>query len=297
MRVFVTGAAGFIGRAVVQELLSNGHQVLGLARSDANAEILTKAGAQVHRGDLEDIESLKSGAQATDGVIHLAFIHDFSDFARAARVDRAAIEAMGEVMAGTEKPLVIAAGSLGVSTGRLATEETDPERDHPLSVRWLSADLVYSLSKEKQVRGSVIRLPPAVHGTEDWGFVPMFISMARKNGSVTYVDDGLARWPAVHKLDAAVLFRLALEKGTAGATYNAVAEQGIPIRDIMTVIGKHLQLPVESKPLDAAAEAMGMLANVISMDTPTSSEKTQRELGWKPSQIGLLADMEANYFS
>ena len=155
------------------------------------------------------------------------------------------------------------------------TEETEPERDHPVSVRYSSADLVYSLPKEKQIRGSVIRLTPTVHGTEDWGFVPMFIGMARKNGSVTYVDDGSARCPAVHKLDAAVLFRLALEKGTAGATYNAVAEQGIPIKDTMTVIGKHLQLPVESKPLDVVAGAMGMLAHVMIVDTPTSSEKTQ----------------------
>ena len=297
MRVFVTGAAGFIGRAVVKELLDNGHQVLGLARSSANVEILTKAGAEVHQGDLENLESLKNGARATEGVIHLAFLHDFSDFARAARVDRAAIEAMGEAMAGTEKPLVIASGTLGVSTGKLATEETDPEREHPMSIRYSSADSVYSLSKEKQVRGSVVRLSPVVHGTEDWGFVPMLIGIARKNGHVICVGDGSARWPAVHKLDAAVLFRLALEKGTSGATYNAVAEQGIPVKDIMTTIGKHLQMPVESKPLSEAAEPMGMLAHLTSMDTPTSSEKTQRELGWKPSQIGLLADMKANYFS
>ncbi|EXJ90950.1 hypothetical protein A1O1_04057 [Capronia coronata CBS 617.96] len=297
MRVFVTGAAGFIGRAVVQELLHNGHQVLGLARSDANAEILTKAGAEVHRGNLEDPESLKSGAHAADGVIHLAFIHDFSDFARATKVDREAIEAMGEAMAGTGKPLVIASGTLGVSNGKLATEDTEPARDDPMSIRYASADLVYALSKSKQVRGSVVRLSPVVHGVGDWGFVPMLIGMARKNGYAAYVDEGSARWPAVHKLDAAVLFRLALEKGTPGSTYHAVAEQGIPYKDIATVIGKHLQLPVESKPLSEATAAMGMMAHLTSMDAPTSSEKTQRELGWKPSQIGLLADMEANYFS
>ena len=296
MRVFVTGAAGFIGRPLVQELLHNGHQVLGLARSDANAEVLTKAGAEVHRGDLKDLESLKSGAKATDGVVHLAFIRDFNDFAGAAAADIAAIEAMGEALAGTGKPLVIASGTLGVSTGKLATEDTDPDRSHPMSIRYSAADLVYSLSREKQVRGSVVRLSPTVHGTEDWGFVPMFIIMARKNGFVSYIGDGSARWPAVHKVDAAVLFRLALEKGTAGATYNAVAEEGIPIKDTMTVIGNHLGMPVESKPLEEVAAAMGMLAHVTTMDTPTSSEKTQRELGWKPSQIGLLADMEANYF-
>ncbi|MCJ1302695.1 hypothetical protein MMC08_005499 [Hypocenomyce scalaris] len=296
MRVFVTGAAGFIGRAVVQELLNNGHQVLGLVRNDASAEAITKAGAEPHRGDLEDIESLKSGAKAADGVIHLAFIHDFSDFARVTAVDRAAIEAMGEVMAGTGKPLVIASGTMGAPKGRLATEDTDPERGTPFSDRAQSADSVYTLSREKQVRGSVIRLTPTVHGTEDKGFIPTLIKLARKNGFVTYIGDGSARWPAVHRLDAAILFRLALEKGTAGATYNAVAEQGVPIKDITTVIGKHLQLPVEAKPLNEAVEAIGFFAHVIGSDNPTSSEKTQRELGWHPSQPELLADMEANYF-
>jgi nucleoside-diphosphate-sugar epimerase len=297
MRVFVTGAAGFIGRAVVQELLKNGHQVLGLARSDASAEAITKAGAEPHRGDLEDIESLKSGAKAADGVIHLAFIHDFNNFARAAAVDRAAIAAMGEVMAGTGKPLVIASGTMGVLKGKLATEDTEVDRNTPFSDRGLSADLVYRLSKEKQIRGSVIRLTPTVHGVEDKGFIPMLINLARQKGFVTYIGDGSARWPAVHRLDAAVLFRLALEKGTAGATYHAVAEQGVPIKDIMTVIGKHLQLPVEGKPLNEAVEAIGFFAHVVGSDNPTSSEKTQRELGWHPTQPKLLADMEANYFS
>jgi len=296
MRVFVTGAAGFIGRAVVQELLNNGHQVLGLARNDASAEVITKAGAEPHRGDLEDIESLKSGARATDGVIHLAFIHDFSDFARVTAVDRAAIEAMGEVMAGTGKPLVIASGTMLVPKGKLATEDTEPERNTPFSDRARSADLVLTLSKEKQVRGSVIRLPPSVHGAEDKGMIPRMIDLARQNGFVTYVGDGSARWPTVHRLDAAVLLRLALEKGTAGATYNAVAEQGVPIKDITTVMSLRLQLPVESKPLSEAVGTLGFLAYLVGSDNPTSSEKTQRELGWHPTQPELLADMEANYF-
>ncbi len=179
MRVFVTGAAGFIDRAVVQELLNNGHQVLGLARSDASAEAITKAGAEPHRGGLEDIESLKSGAKAVDGVIHLAFIHDFKDFARAAAVDRAAIEAMGEVMAGTGKPLVIASETMGTPKGILATEDTEPDRSTPFSVRARSADLVYTLSKGKQVRGSVLRLTPTVHGAEDKGMIPLLINLAR----------------------------------------------------------------------------------------------------------------------
>ncbi len=297
MRVFVTGAAGFIGRGVVQELLSNDHQVLGLAHHDASAEAITRAGAEPHRGSLEDIESLKSGAKAADSVIHLAFIHDFSDFARVTAVDRAAIEAMGEVMAGTGKPLVIASGTMNMPKGNLATEDTEPVRNTPFSDRVRSEDLVYTLSKEKQIRGSVVRLTPTVHGAEDKGLIPQLINMARQKGFVTYIGDGSARWPAVHRLDAAVLFRLVLEKGTAGATYHAVAEQGVPMKDIMTVVGKHLQLPVEGKPLDEALGTIGFFAHLVGSDNPTSSEKTQRELGWHHTQPGLLADMEANYFS
>jgi nucleoside-diphosphate-sugar epimerase len=296
MRVFVTGAAGFIGRGVVQELLNNGHQVLGLARSDASAEAITKAGGEPHRGDLEDIESLKSGAKAADGVIHLAFVHDFSNYAQATAIDRAAIEAMGEALAGTGKPLVIASG-MGVAKGKLATEDMEHESGGGFSERMKSADLVYALSKEKQVRGSVMRLPPTVHGAGDHGFIPQWIDFARKDGFVTYVDDGSARWPTVHRLDAAVLFRLALEKGPAGATYHAVAEQAVPTKDIAMVIGKHLQLPVEGKPLTEAAGNIGFLAYVASADIPASSEKTQRELGWQPTQPELFADMEAHYFS
>ena len=297
MLVFVTGAAGFIGRAVVQELLSNGHQVLGLARSDANAEAITKAGAEAHRGDLEDIESLKSGAKAADGIIHLAFIHDFTNFARAAAVDAAAIEAMGEVLAGTGKPLVIASGTMGVKKGTLATEDTELEGGSPFSVRNQGSDAVYAMSKDNQVRGSVIRLTPTVHGTEDKAFITMMINIAQQKGYATYIGDGSARWPTVHRLDAAVLFRLALEKGRAGATYNAVAEEGIKTKDIAEVIGKNLGLPVEGKTMNEAAEALGMLAYMLASDHPTSSEKTQKELEWKPTQPGLLADMEANYFS
>ena len=297
MRVFVTGAAGFIGRAVVQELLNNGHQVLGLARSDENAEIITKAGAEPHRGDLEDIASLKSAAKVVDGIIHLAFIHDFTNMTKSTAVDRAAIEAIGEVIAGTGKPFVIASGTLGLPKGTLVTEDADPDRNTAFSDRMLSADLIYALSKEKNIRGSVIRLTPTVHGTEDKGFIPMLRDAARKNGFVTYIDDGSNRWPAVHRLDAAILFRLALEKGAPGASYHAVAEQGIPMKDIMTVIGKHLQLPVEGKSMIEAVKALGFFAHVIGMDNHVSSEKTQKELGWHPTQIGLLADMEANYFS
>ena len=298
MRVFVTGAAGFNGRAVVQELLNNGHQVLGLARSDSSAEILTKLGAEVQRGDLEDLESLKTGAKSADGVIHLAFATNFGDFIKATEVDRAAIQAMGEAIAGTGKPLVYSSGTLATVKGQLATEDMESDKSMGmLSERTKSEDLIYALSKEKQIRGSVVRLSPTTHGPGDIGFVPGLMNMAKKNGFVTYVGDGSSRWPAVHVLDAAILFRLALEKGKAGRTYHAVAEQGVPTKSTMEVIGKNLQLPVESKSVDEAAGMMGFLAHLLALDNFVSSQKTQKELGWKPTQPGLLADMEATYFS
>ena len=295
MRLFVTGAAGFIGSATVDELIKSGHQVLGLAHSDASIEAITKAGAQPHKGNLKDLESLKSGAKAADGVIHLAFIHNFEDFAGICAADRAAIEAMGEVLAGTNKPLIIASGTLGSPLGTLATEDTEPVRDSPLSDRAKSADLVYTLSKEKQVRGMVVRISPTVHGAGDKGFMTMLANIYRKNGSVFYVGDGSARWPAVYRGDMAVLLRLAVEKGTAGATYNAVAEQGVAMKDITAVLGKKLQLPVQGKSQEEAVGAGGFLGHVISFDNPTSSEKTQKELGWHPTGPGLLEDLEANY--
>jgi len=292
MLVFITGAAGFIGRAVISELLSHGHSVLGLARSSTSASIITEAGGTPHHGDLEDLESLKSGAAAADGVIHLAFIPDFSDFPRVSAIDRAAISAMGEVMAGTGKPLVIASGTLAVPRGFLATEDTE----HPFAARALSADLVYALSKEKNIRGSVIRLSVTVHDKEDKGMVPRLIAIAKDKGVITIVGKGEARWPAVHRRDAAVLFRLALEKGLAGATYNAVAEQGVAMKDIMAVVSKHLKLPVEEKALQDAMGDLGFIAHLVVSDNPTSSEKTRKELGWEPAELGLLADVDANYF-
>lgn len=297
MRVFVTGAAGFIGRATVHELLKNNHQVLGLARSEANISTLAAAGAEPHKGDLKDLESLRSGAKASDGVIHLAFIHDFSDFAGACAADRDAIGVMAEVLAGTGKPLVIASGTLSLPKGALATEDSPSVRDIPMSDRALSADLLYAVSKEKQIRGTVVRLSPTVHGTQDWGFMHMLINAYRQQGSVMYVGDGSARWPAVHRDDAAVLLRLALEKGTAGGTYHAVAEQGVAMKNIAAVMAKKLDLPVKGVTMEEAAGAIGFLGHVISFDNPTSSEKTQKELGWHPTGPGLLADLEANYFS
>lgn len=296
MRVFVTGASGFIGRAVVPELLNHGHKVLGLARNDASAEMVAKAGAEPHRGGLDDLESLKSGAKAADAVIHLAFIHDFANMPKSTAADRAAIEAIGEVLAGSGKPFIIATGTMLLSMGGLATEDTEVNRNSAFSDRWKSEDMLRALSKDKQIRGISVRLPPTVHGAGDKGFIPILIDMARRSGSVAYIDDGSARWPAVHRLDAAVLFRLAMEKGTAGAAYNAIGEQGVPMKDISTVMAKHLQLPVESKSVEQARETLGFFALAIGVDNPTSSERTQSELGWHPVGPALLADMEANYF-
>lgn len=295
MKVFVTGAAGFIGRAVVEELTKSGHQALGLGRSDASAEKIAKAGGQVHRGDLEDLESLKRGAKAADGVVHLAFIHDFSEegFAKALAADRAAIQAMAEVMAGTGKPLVIASGTLIVAGSNRATEDTQPLLTEDLySQRGKSEILVQTLSNEKNIRGMIIRLSPTVHGTGDWGFVKMLSDMASKNGYVTSVGDGSTL--AVHRLDAAVLFRLALEKGRAGAIYHAAAEE-VTTGQMMGKMGQKLKLPVESKTADDAMKSIGFFAIPVGTDNPISSEKTQKELGWKPARPDLLDDMDADY--
>ena len=297
MRVFVTGAAGFIGRAVVQELLENGHQVLGLARNEKSATIIRNAGAEPYQGDLEDLESLARGAQAADGVIHLAFIHDWSDYARGTTADKAALEAMGKALAGTGKPLVVASGTLMLQKGSLADEDSPIDCSTPLSARSQSEQLVRSMSEGGDVRGIVVRLSPTVHGKEDWAFMPMFIGLARKNGYAAYVGDGSARWPAVHRPDAAVLLRLALEKGVAGATYHAIAEEGVLVKDFIGVIGTQLGLPVKSLTQEEANNALGSVAALISTDNPTSSQRTQRELNWHPTGVGLLEDLEKNYFS
>lgn len=274
-----------------------GHQVLGLARSDASAETITQAGGEAHRGSLDDLESLKSGAKASDGVIHLAYNHDFSNYAGAAATDQAAIEALGSVLAGTGKPLAIASGTALTPAGQLATEDTAPARDTPTAVRAKSADLVYALARDKNVRGTVVRLAPTVHSAGDNGLIPTFIQWSREHGIVMYVGDGQARWPAVHRSDAATLFRLALEKGAVGATYHAAAEQGVPWKNIAELVGKKLGLPVQSKTPDEAGAALGWLGFIIANDNPTSSEKTQRELGWHPIGPTLLEDLAAHYFS
>jgi nucleoside-diphosphate-sugar epimerase len=291
MRVFVTGASGFIGSAVVRELIGAGHQVVGLARSDAAAAALAAEGALVQRGDLEDLDSLRAGAQTSDGVIHLAFIHDFADYARAAQTDRRAIEALGEELAGSDRPLVVASGIAVLVPGRVATEDDAAWPESPRASE--QAALAFT---GRGVRVSVLRLPPTVHGEGDHGFVPRLITIARDLGVSAYPGDGSNRWPAVHRLDAAHLFRLALEKAPTGAVLHAVAEEGVAVRDIAEVIGRHLKLPVTAVPVDEAASHFGWLGVFFALDVPASSTLTQKRFDWHPVQPALIADLEKGHY-
>jgi nucleoside-diphosphate-sugar epimerase len=297
MRVFVTGATGFIGSAVVRDLLDAGHQVVGLARSDTGAASLTAAGAEVLRGSLEDLDSLRRGAADSDGVIHTAYIHDFSennDAAAYARADRAAIEAIGEVLAGSNRPLVAAAGIPVPEPGHISTEY-DEAPENPAYPR-VSEPVAMSLAG-RGVRVGVVRMPPTVHGRGDHGFVAALIGIARARGVAAYVEDGTNRWSAVHRLDAAHLFRLALEAAPAGTRLNAIDDVGVPFRDIAEVIGKHLDLPVVSLSGEEAQGHFGLFALFASIDDPASSELTRQQFGWRPGQPGLIADLdEGHYF-
>lgn len=294
MRVFVTGASGFVGSVVVRELVQAGHQVLGLARSDASAKSIMAAGAKVHLGSLEDLESLRRGAGAADAVIHTAFIHDFSKFKENCEIDRRAIEAIGDVLVGTNRPLIVTSGTGLLAPGRVSTEEMQPS-PHPGVPR--VSEQTAAAVKARGVPVSVVRLPPTVHGEGDHGFVPRLITLAREKGIAAYVGEGLNRWPAVHRFDAGLLYRLILEKAPQGGTFHAVAEEGIAFRKISEVIGKNLKVPVVSKSPAEAADHFGWFTTFASMDAPSSSQRTQELLGWKPKQPGLLADLEgARYF-
>ena len=295
MRVFITGAAGFIGAATTRELIANGHQVVGLARSDANAVALKAAGAEVHRGLLEDLDSLRAGAADADGVIHLAFIHDFSKFAENGQIDKRAIEAMGDVLEGTDKPFIVTSGTGLIAPGVVITEEM--RRDASAHVPRVSeqAGLAYA---SRGVRAMAIRLPQ-VHGVDGKaGLITYLLEGARRKGAAAYVGDGSARWAAGHRLDVARLYRLALEKGAADSIYHAVGEEGVPLLQIIEVIGRALNVPVVSIKPEEADDYYGPLAMFAGLDMPASSALTQKWLDWKPTQIGLIANIgQPGYFA
>jgi len=295
MRVFVTGATGWVGTVVVKELISAGHSVLGLSRSDEGAEALAAAGASVQRGHLEDLDSLRAGAKASDGVIHTAFIHDFSKYLENCAIDRAAIEAMGAVLAGSGKPFITTSGTAGLAVGRLADEDSQADRSSPMSTRLISEDLTFGLVSQG-VRGMVVRLPPSVHGAGDKGFVPTIVAAARERGSSAYVGDGRNRWAAVHRLDAARLYRLALESGEAGRPYHAIGDEAVVFGDIAAVIGQRLGLPVVSISPEEAVAHFGFVGMVASLDIPVSGAKTRAALGWAPTQPGLIADLDQPHY-
>jgi nucleoside-diphosphate-sugar epimerase len=289
MRVFVTGATGWVGSAVVEDLIAAGHQVFGLTRSEKGSKALAAAGAQAHPGSLSDIDSLRRGAVQSDAVIHTAFNHDFSKFAENCAEDQRAIEAIGAVLEGSDRPLLVTSGVALLAPGRTATEEDGPPNpsSFPRKSEAAAAALV-----ELGVRASTVRLAPSVHGHGDHGFIPILIGIARSKGVSAYIGDGLNRWPAVHRLDAARVYRLALERGAKAENLHAVAEEGVPFRAIAEVIGRRLNIPVVSKSPEEAAEHFGWFAVFAGMDAPTSSARTRAKLDWNTRQPGLIADID-----
>lgn len=293
MRVFLTGATGFVGSAVTKELINAGHQVLGLTRSDKGAEALKATGAEPHYGNLEDLDSLRTGAETTDGTIHCGFIHDFSNFVHSCEVDRRAIETIGTALAGSDRPFLNTSGLAGLSMGRLSTEEDAPALN--ATPRAPAEDLTLGLAS-RGVRAGVVRLSPSVHDKGDHGFMPIIIHIAREKGISAYIGDGSNRWPGVHRLDAALLYRLALEKGAAGSRYHGVADEGVSTRDLAEVIGRRLNLPVRSLSAEEAKEHFGWMAFFFGMDLAASSTLTRERLGWHPTRPGLLADLDQEHY-
>ncbi len=290
MKIFVTGATGFVGSAVVPELLSAGHEVLGLARSDAAAQSLVAAGAKAYRGQLEDLDRLRRAAAESDGVIHTGFNHDFSKFKENCELDRKVIEALGAALSPAGRPLIITSGIGVLPPGGRATEETRPASPSP-NPRAASEEAARALI-ERGARVSVVRLPPSVHGDGDHGFVPILIKMARDKKASVFIDSGANRWPAVHRLDAARVFKLALDKAAHGAYYHAVAEEGIAFREIAEVIGRRLGVPVLGMTSDAARAHFTWFAHFAALNVLASSEQTQAKLGWRATQSGLIADLD-----
>ncbi|WFU21452.1 SDR family oxidoreductase [Bradyrhizobium sp. CB1717] len=291
MRVFVTGATGFVGSAVVRDLIAAGHAVTGLARTDGSAAAVAAMGAAVHRGSLEDQASLRSGAAASDGVLHLAFNHDFSKFTENCELDRRAILAIGEELKGSERPLIVTSGVALLAPGRLATEDDAAARYFPRVSEATAEDLM-----QQGVRASIVRLPPTTHGEGDHGFVPRLIAIAREKGAAAYIGDGSNRWPAAHRFDAARVYRLALEQGASARRYHAIAEEGVPFKTIAEVIAKRLGVPVVAKSSDEAESHFGWFARFASIDVPTSSAKTRAALGWEPKEKGLIEDLDQPYY-
>jgi nucleoside-diphosphate-sugar epimerase len=298
MRVFVTGASGHIGSAVVPELLGAGHEVVGLARSDQSAAVLTAAGAKVQRGNLDEIDILRKSAAAADGVIHLAFKHEAmraGDMGDAVAADLRVVHTIGDALAGTGKPLVIASGTLLLAMAGLG--RTGTEADTLEAGPRIDAENAVVVLADRGVRSSAVRLPPTVHSSLDHhGFVPTLITIARDKGIAAYVGEGSSRWPAGHTLDVARLFRLALEAAPAGSRLHAVGDEGIPFRQIAQVIGRHLDLPVVSIAPEEAAEHFGFLGMLVQLDNPTSSARTQELVGWQPTYPGLLEDLDQGHY-
>jgi nucleoside-diphosphate-sugar epimerase len=293
MRIFLTGATGWIGSAVIPELRDAGHQVIGLARSDTAASAVATLGAEVHRGDLDDPDSLRAGAAASDGVVHLGYNHDFSRMEAAAQTDLAAINAIGAALEGTGRPFVIASGTLGLAPGRVATELDVPDpRVHP-RIAGVQAALSFAT---RGVCPSSVRFAPTVHGAGDHGFVATLVGIARDKGISGYIGDGTNRWPAVHRLDAANLVRRVVDAAPAGAALHAIAEEGVPTRAIAEAIGRGLDLPVVSIPADQASDHFGWLARFFGVDAPAASAETRQLLRWGPRQPGLIADLDAGHY-